>query len=263
MQQLSLTTILAPHAVLVQLTMAVVVQLAIAREAQAEYLNKTFSATFDDGTVMTGTFAGDAGDDEILESTLDLSYLSGDELDFFTIQIFVPNDQFGPTFRSYEYRRPWSDFSYLEYLHIYYDPATSQLQIRAENFQSIDGYSFLNTGPEGPVYFNAHGAYGWRLSEATVMIADVDTGFTFDWIDTHISLGLDAGLFDNEGTARSLSNMLHGAGAALDRGNTDAVLKILDAFVHRVEIQSGTQINPVMAEVLMYDALELISLLNE
>ena len=34
--------------------------------ARAEYVARTFYATFDDGTVITGTFSGETGDDHAL-----------------------------------------------------------------------------------------------------------------------------------------------------------------------------------------------------
>jgi hypothetical protein len=95
------------------------------------------------------------------------------------------------------------------------------------------------------------------------MIADVDTAIIFDWIEADIAAGLAAGMFDNEGTARSLTNMLQSAGAALDRGNSDTALRILEAFIHRVELHYGKHMSPLMADILLYDAHELVSLLTE
>lgn len=57
---------------------------------------------------------------------------------------------------------------------------------------------------------------------------------------------------------RSHDRSKHAAGSAMGNDNQQAAIKIFEAFIHRVEGQSGKAIDPWMADLLIEDARAVI-----
>jgi len=72
----------------------------------------------------------------------------------------------------------------------------------------------------------------------------------------------DLGHIDNQGVASSLLAKLNAAQAAQDRGQTEVVVKVLEAFVREVQAQAGKHILQPHAEHLLMHAQAVIEALG-
>jgi FIMAH domain len=237
--------------------------------ARGEYVAKAFYATFDDGTVVTGTFAGDTGDDGVLVTDYDV--LDIYEVDEFTLEVYAPGhgDLGAWLSRSWEYTRPFdSDEDFLWWF--YYDTHDNRFYFLVWDYDDTGLAFSMESQPDVGTYYDAwQNPFSTRLfgspgpEDFLVTISDIGTGLTFQMVEDHIAAGLAVRAIDNSGIAGSLTNMLEAAGSAVARNDPEAAAQILDAFRHRVETQSDKHLSPVMARLLSDDATAVIEWLLE
>lgn len=251
----------------VRLTLALTLVACTLNVARGEYVAKTFYATFDDGTVITGTFSGDTGDDNILVTDYDV--LEVYEVDQFTLDVYVPGyGHLGELFtHSWEYTRPWDSNEDLLWV-FFYDTDDNFFSVALWDYGDAGHWFQIISHPDWGMWYDAfldifswNWLFGSSSSGSWVTITDIGTGVTFERIADHIAAGLAAGVIDNSGIAGSLVTMLEAAGSAAANGKPETAVRILNAFIHRVDGQSGKHLTPVMAQLLIDDATAVIDFL--
>jgi len=85
---------------------------------------------------------------------------------------------------------------------------------------------------------------------------------TISSLRTCVQHAADEGFIDNQGVTNSLLAQLDAAQAALDHGQTDAAINLLNAFIHEVQAQAGKHIKQVHAEDLVMHAQLVIQALE-
>ena len=81
---------------------------------------------------------------------------------------------------------------------------------------------------------------------------------TIESIADQVDEFLADGSIENQGHAEALQGFLEQAQAMIDKGNTDAAKKILEAFINLVEAQSGKKISEEAAQILINSANTVI-----
>jgi hypothetical protein len=239
--------------------MAVNLALCVPATSRAEYVSKTFCATFDDGTVITGAFAGDTGEDQVLDVFFDAEI---NEVDQFTMDVYVTNPDFQDQGAEW-FTGSWSASDDLLYW-FSYNPENDALgliivdwpaSLRGILLESVPERGMRYLAVSDAIGFSGNTYFGTELTgDSWVTITDATESFTFDTIADHIAAGLAVGAIDNKGIAQSLLTMVDAAGSAAENNRTKAAAGILGAFVHRVEAQSGQHLSPLMAQLLLDDA---------
>jgi len=94
------------------------------------------------------------------------------------------------------------------------------------------------------------------------VIAACEMPLTIEGLITFKEECFASGCIDNKGVANSLDQELKAAKNALDQGQVDTAVNILNAFINEVEAQSGKHISPRCAHLLTEYAERLIELLS-
>ena len=85
---------------------------------------------------------------------------------------------------------------------------------------------------------------------------------TISSLRTCVQHAADQGFIDNQGITNSLLAKLDAAQAAQDRGQTGAVINLLNAFIHEVQAQAGKHIEQPHAQDLVMHAQLVIQALK-
>lgn len=88
-------------------------------------------------------------------------------------------------------------------------------------------------------------------------------GATIQSLHDCVMHAFDMGHVDNKGVANSLMAKLDAAQAAMDRGNTDATINKLNAFIKEVNAQTGMHIAANHAGMLVEHAQNVITALGD
>lgn len=87
------------------------------------------------------------------------------------------------------------------------------------------------------------------------------TGATIAALSTCVTHAAEMGVITNQGIATSLQAKLASAQAALDRGQTTTAVRLLHAFIHEVQGQSGKHIEAEHATHMIEHAQMVIEAL--